>query len=389
MLNNLARWLLDPSGLTPHGFCLLWQPGMIGLHAISDVLTGLAYFSIPLALAVFVKRRQDLVFKPVFLLFVAFILLCGAGHWLDLLTLWVPAYGLEGLIKAATAAASVVTAITLWTLMPRILLLPSPMQMREARAALSEREARALELAQVNADLQQFAYIASHDLKSPLHAIAQLAEWIREDIKAVATPETIENLHLMQQRAGRLQMLIASLLNYSRAGYVKARAEAVDIAGLFDNIVASLAPPAGFRVEFRGQAITIHTHRSPLEHVLRNLIANAIQHHDRTEAEITVSVRITAGIAEFRVEDDGPGIAPKFHERIFLIFQTLQHRDDQEASGVGLSIVKKTVERLGGKVWVESAPPRRGSVFLFTWPEAPVGQADRGATTSHLSSRML
>src|ERR1700709_1836823 len=99
MLDELARWLFDSSGLTPHGICLLWDPELIRLHAVSDAAIGFAYFTIPLALAVIVPRRRDIVFKPVFVLFAAFILLCGAGHWLDLLTLWVPAYRLEGLVK--------------------------------------------------------------------------------------------------------------------------------------------------------------------------------------------------------------------------------------------------------------------------------------------------
>ena len=109
--------------------------------------------------------------------------------------------------------------------------------------------------------------------------------------------------------------------------------------------------------------------RPPIEHVLRNLISNAIKHHDRLDGEVVVSVRMTTdGMAEFHVEDDGLGIAPEFHQRIFAIFQTLRSRDEVETSGVGLSIVMKIVEQAGGRAWVESAPPRRGAVFLFTWP---------------------
>lgn len=142
MLDGLASWLFDPSGLTPHGFCLVWEPWLIWTHAISNVAIGLAYFTIPLALAAFARRRRDLAFRPVFWLFAAFILLCGTGHWLDLLTLWVPAYGLEGLVMAATAAVSVLTAIALWWLLPQALALPSPDQLRTANAALRESEAR-------------------------------------------------------------------------------------------------------------------------------------------------------------------------------------------------------------------------------------------------------
>src|SRR5580698_9470997 len=114
MWNTLTQWLTDPSGLTPHGFCLLWNPSLIWTYAVSDIGIGIAYFTIPLALAIFVRRRRDLAFRPIFLLYVAFILLCGASHWLDVLTLWVSAYGLEAIVKATTAVVSLVTAIALW-----------------------------------------------------------------------------------------------------------------------------------------------------------------------------------------------------------------------------------------------------------------------------------
>src|ERR1700733_8892222 len=114
MLDGLTDWLLGPTGLTPHGFCLSWEPWVLWLHAVSDIGIGSAYFSIPLLLLAIIRQRSDLVFRPVFLLFAAFILLCGFGHWLDVLTLWVPAYGIQGLVKAATACVSVVTAVALW-----------------------------------------------------------------------------------------------------------------------------------------------------------------------------------------------------------------------------------------------------------------------------------
>ncbi|MBL6080627.1 PAS domain S-box protein [Belnapia sp. T18] len=141
-MSELVRWMFDPAGLTPHGFCLLWEPWLIWTHALSNIAIGLAYFSIPWALLWFAQRRRDLVFKPVLWMFAAFIFLCGAGHWLDLLTLWVPAYGAEGVIKAATALVSVVTAMALWPLMPRALALPSPSLMQASNKALRESEAR-------------------------------------------------------------------------------------------------------------------------------------------------------------------------------------------------------------------------------------------------------
>ncbi len=141
MLQTFSDWLFASPMLTPHGFCLLWEPWLIWSYVVGDSATGLAYFGIPIALVTFVRRRDDLAFKPVFWLFAAFILLCGMTHWLELLTIWVPAYRLEAVSKLATAAASVATTVMLWRLLPQALALPSPAQMRAANAALLAREA--------------------------------------------------------------------------------------------------------------------------------------------------------------------------------------------------------------------------------------------------------
>ncbi|HEY4174546.1 MAG TPA: ATP-binding protein, partial [Rhodopila sp.] len=237
---------------------------------------------------------------------------------------------------------------------------------------------RAQELSRHNNDLEQFAYIVSHDLKAPVRAIGQLADWIGEDIQGTANPGMLENLQLMRQRTVRMEMLITSLLNYARVGHAKAEAEPVHLGDLVEEIVSSLAPPPGFLVRFQTEVGTIVTQKPPLDHVLRNLISNAVRHHDRAEGLVLVSMRMIDGVAEFSVEDDGPGIDPAFHRQIFMIFQTLQSRDDRETSGVGLSIVQKIVERAGGTVSVESAPPRRGTIFRFTWPEAVIGSEAAG-----------
>lgn len=371
MLDKLTNWLFDPSGLTPHGFCLLWEPGLVWLYAISDIAIGLAYFTIPVALVVFVRRRNDLAFKPLFVLFAAFILLCGTGHWLDLLTLWLPAYGIEGLVKSATGAVSLLTAAMLWKLLPQALALPSPRQLRKANEALAEGQQQALDLNRSNADLRQFAYIVSHDLKAPLRAISSLTGWIDEDIKGIASAETLENIRLTRQRVARMDGLLDGLLAYTRVGHDNATVETLNLSELVADIIGLLAPPSGFLVRVQGEAPQIRSPRPPLEHVLHNLISNAIKHHDRSTGNIVVSARMIDGMTEIRVEDDGPGIAPEFHERIFTIFQTLKRQDESESNGVGLSIVQKIVERLGGRVWIESAPPRRGTAFVFTLKTSP------------------
>ena len=250
-----------------------------------------------------------------------------------------------------------------------MMVLAAIVDITERRQAETTRQRQTQELARSNADLQEFAYITSHDLKAPLRAVSLLADWITEDVQGTASAETLANLDLMRQRVARMSMLLDGLQSYTRVGHLLAPAEAMNIRALLGDIIDSLAPPPGFSVRFEGEAPTLNSPRPPLEHVLQNLISNAIKHHDRPEGEVVVSARRLDGMIEFRVRDDGGGIPPEFHKRIFTIFQTLNTRDECEASGVGLSIVQKTVERVGGRVWIESEPPRRGTSFIFTWPE--------------------
>ena len=234
----------------------------------------------------------------------------------------------------------------------------------------TENEKQRLELVRSNADLEEFSYVASHDLKAPLRAISHLVEWIAEDIQATASTETIDNLKLLRDRVLRLQSLLDGLLAYARVGRSQLSLEKIDVAQLVRDVVFGLEPPAGFVVECDGPMPPLYTHRASLLVVLQNLIGNAIRHHDRPDGRVTISMHEQNGIAEFRISDDGPGIPPRFHDRIFVIFQTLESRDDVESSGIGLAIVKKRIEGHGGRIWVESEPPVRGTTFAFNWKEA-------------------
>ena len=249
-------------------------------------------------------------------------------------------------------------------------------------------EARTAELARSNAELDQFAYVASHDLKAPLRAIDSLATWIEEDA-ADALPEPSQrHLELLRGRVGRMEGLLDSLLTYSRAGRKEAAPEPVDLGALVRDVVALVAPPEGVEVRLEGEFPRLVTARAPLELAVRNLVSNAIKHHDRPESgRVTVSAALTGpdgsgldgsgldsgpeapGWVTVSVADDGPGIDPAYQDRVFGLFQTLRPRDEVEGSGMGLAIVKKTVEALGGRVWLES--DGRGATFRFTWPLDP------------------
>lgn len=219
-----------------------------------------------------------------------------------------------------------------------------------------------------NAELDQFAYVTSHDLKAPLRAISNLAEWIGEDLAGQIPAENQHQLNLLQSRVQRMEALINGLLDYSRVGRRQRTTETINLNHLLDNIVDSLAPPATFTVAVASDFPPLHTCSTTLSRVLSNLIDNAIKHHTSEAGKIWVGWADRGNTLEFSIKDDGPGIDPQYHERIFAIFQTLKARDDFESTGIGLAVVKKIIESENGRIWLDSAFGE-GTTFYFTWPK--------------------
>jgi PAS domain S-box-containing protein len=224
-------------------------------------------------------------------------------------------------------------------------------------------------LEQSNRELDAFAYAASHDLRAPLRGIANLAQWIEEDLQSQGSlrAETAEMLQLMRSRMHRMEALIEGLLEYSRAGRVRQTPERVDTRQLVRDTVDLLAPGDDVTVTIDPALPAITTPRAPLQQVFLNLIGNALKHAKRHDARVVVSAVQAGPSCEFSVTDNGPGIPPEFHERIWGIFQTLEARDKVEGTGIGLALVKKIVESHGGRAWLESQPGQ-GATFKFLWP---------------------
>jgi signal transduction histidine kinase len=218
--------------------------------------------------------------------------------------------------------------------------------------------------------LEEFAYVASHDLKAPLRVIDNASKWLEEDLQEHLTIETRENMNLLRGRVARMEKLLDDLLEYSRIGRSmdQRSGEIINGSVLMNNILELLSPPKGFMVKVSASFADIDVPRMPLQQILMNLISNAIKHHDRTEGCIKVTVEDEGAMYAFAVEDDGPGIPAQFHEQVFKMFQTLKPRDRVEGSGMGLAMVRKNVEVFGGTVKLESAEGK-GSIFRFTWPK--------------------
>jgi PAS domain S-box-containing protein len=221
-----------------------------------------------------------------------------------------------------------------------------------------------------NRELDQFAYMASHDLKAPLRAIANLSEWIEEDLDGQLPPENQHQMQLLRSRVHRMDALINGLLQFSRIGRSEAIVEPVELAELCNEILDSLAPPASFTIQLPPALPTLNTRRVLLQQVLMNLLNNAVKHHDRPDGTVTLALTERGAVYEFQITDDGPGIDPTHHDRIFEMFQTLDARDTKENTGVGLAIVKKIVESEGGQISVRSQVGQ-GTTFQFTWLKQP------------------
>jgi signal transduction histidine kinase len=249
----------------------------------------------------------------------------------------------------------------------------------ELKAAQNHLEQQNTALKRANEDLERFAYIASHDLKSPLRSVRTMLEFLRSDLGQGLSDENTEHLDLVADRVQQMEQMIQDLLTYSRVGRGGGAPQQVDTGALVTAQLEMVAPPDGFTIEVDPNLPTITTDPKLLEHVVRNLVGNAIKHHDRADGHITVRAVEGAAPPTFEIADDGPGIPTRYQERIFEIFQKAAARADAGGSGMGLALVKKAVERNGGALEVLSRDGERGTTFRFTWPESAAQPSDQSA----------
>lgn len=240
----------------------------------------------------------------------------------------------------------------------------------DAKTARETAERAATAAIDAYRELDQFAYVASHDLKAPLRGIANLAQWIQDDTGEQLGAESTEHMRLLQGRVHRMEALIDGILTYSRAGRMLNSPERVDTGALVREVIELLAPPDEVTIEVPSQMPAVNAERVPLQQVFLNLVGNAVKHSrvERSDVIVHIDWRDLGDAFEFSVSDNGPGIDPQYHERIWGIFQTLAPRDKVEGTGIGLSVVRKIVETRGGSTSVESSP-NKGATFRFSWPK--------------------
>jgi PAS domain S-box-containing protein len=237
----------------------------------------------------------------------------------------------------------------------------------DLEALIAERTA---ELQRSNEELERFGYAAAHDLKAPLRALANLNQWIVEE-EANGNPELVaEYRQLISSRITRMKNLVDDLLTYARAGRADSMVSAIDLRDIITTAIEQVRPPEGFTLDVSADLPTIEAARGPLTQIFANLIANAVKHHGSAAGRIAITAREAGDFWELSVADDGQGIPATQRERVFEMFQTLRPRDEIEGSGLGLSLVRRTVMVRGGRVSLDETPGGGCTVRVF-WPKNP------------------
>ncbi len=245
-----------------------------------------------------------------------------------------------------------------------------------AEDVTEERRARELirrsnaELQRANADLEQFAYSASHDLQEPLRQVAVYSQLIEKKFRHTLDPKALTYLDYCIEGSNRMESLITDLLAYSQVGNAATvDADAVDLNDVIENVTKNLATAIGETgaTIHRSSLPKVHGHSVSFTLLFQNLISNALKYRAERAPEIELTVENDGACWRFAVRDNGIGIAPEFRKQIFGIFKRLHDRKTYPGTGIGLAICQKIVERAGGRIWVESEVDQ-GSSFLFTLP---------------------
>lgn len=359
--------LLDNSSWPPRWHCGTWTDFHGWLYILSDLMIWGAYMSIPLILIRFVAIKKGVPLLSVFYLFGAFILLCGLTHLLDVLMFWWPAYRLSALIRFLTGLVSIATVLALIRYFNEAVGLKTS---QEFSHELSFRQQAMQELTRSNQELQQFAYVASHDLQSPLKTIENYLSLLEHEHSAEITPDARRIISVSKAAAGRMRTLIYDLLEFSRVGSDSEWVE-VDL----NVVLAEIADELQEEISDTEATIKVSTlptlkgHPTDMKQLFQNLLSNSLKYRRTDVAPIIKIWGEEQGESYLlAISDNGIGIDKQYFDRIFQLFQRLHGRSQYPGTGIGLATCKKIVDLYGGEIWLDSTP-EEGSTFYLTIPK--------------------
>ena len=368
-------WLqnfLAVRGLAPHGYCLLWEPGLIWTHVVSDALIAAAYFSIPFVLGRLLTKRKDVEFGWMVGLFAVFIFACGMTHIMGIVTLWIPAYGWEALIKVITALASVATAALLIPLLPRLVAIPSPAQLQRANEALRyeaemrEKTEAMLRQSQKMEAIGQLTGGIAHDFNNLLGVvITNLDRLRRHEPEGSAAGRAVDNALAGAEKAAGL---VDQLLAFARQQPLQTAVH--DLNTVIGDLDELIPPTMGGAIttEFllAPEPLPANIDRALVENAVINLAINARDAMEQGGRLTFATRRREDGLAEIAVSDTGCGMSQDVIERATEPFFTT--KPPGKGSGLGLSQVVGSVEQMGGRVEIDSQPGT-GTTVRLLFPE--------------------
>ena len=364
---DFFRHLTDTNDWPPRWFCGRWSDFHGWLYIISDLMIWLAYMVIPLVLVRYLFVKKGVPLPGVFWLFGAFILLCGLTHLIDAVIFWMPIYRISALIRFLTGVVSVATVVALFRYFDVAVGLRTS---GEYEHELLFRQQAVQELTRSNEELQQFAYVASHDLQSPLKTITNYLSLLEDKYGEQLPADAHKLIATSTNAAERMRTLIGDLLDFSRVGTDVAFTR-VDL----NELVAEILEEQQTEIRASGATVdvgplpTITAHYTDLKQVFQNLLSNGLKYRKPTSApHIVVRAVDEPGLFRFSVSDNGIGIERQYFERVFQIFQRLHGRNAYSGTGIGLATCKKVVDIYGGQIWVESVVGE-GTTFFFTIPK--------------------
>lgn len=366
-LYDFVQRLTDTSDWPPRWFCGTWTDFHGWLYIVSDLTIWLAYMAIPLILVRFILIKKGVPLSGVFWLFGAFILLCGLTHLIDAIMFWIPAYRVSALIRFMTGLVSIATVIALIRYFNEAVGLRTS---REYERELAFRQLAMQELTRSNQELQQFAYIASHDLQSPLKTISNYLSLLETKHGAQLDTDARRLIGVTTGAAERMRSLINDLLDFSRVGSEIAFTQ-VDLSVVIDEVLEEQQAEiqqANALIEVEPLPM-IMGHQTDIKQLFQNLLSNSLKYR-----RPDVSPIIHIGVVEephqfkFSIRDNGIGIDQQYYERVFQIFQRLHGRNEYSGTGIGLATCKKVVEIYGGNIWLDSTVGV-GTTFYFTIPK--------------------
>lgn len=317
--------LFDSSDFMVRWHCGKWSQELGWLHIGSDLATWSAYMAIPGVLAYFILRRKDVPFPRIFWLFVAFIFACGTVHLIEAMIFWKPMYRLSGMFKAITAVVSWATVVALIPAVPRALALPGLAVVNQELIGEVERRQRVeqelrdrqQELEAANAELEQIAYAASHDLREPLRMVVSFLQLLEQEEADRLGDTGREYLGFAVDGGQRLQKLMDALLAYSRAGRSGRMVKEVDVELLMDELhrdLSVLIQETQGRIEW-AQLPVVVCDPTDLRLILQNLLSNALKFRGDAPPEVRIEVEVTEDATVFSVRDNGwSGYGPRMRK---------------------------------------------------------------------------